>query len=532
LDKDLGKNLEKDLSMYAYLKNSIQDLSQEKIIFNNNRISAEKMFCDIDRVSTFLYDMGIRKGDVVAVCLPNIPQAIIAIYAINKLSAVANLIHPKLSGMALKNALQKTNTKAVFMFSYLVNKNKKDILSSGITIISCNYSDYVKGIKKVYKLGEPINFNKNIYSYNQTLVKAKAFPTESSGECDAILLHSSGTLGDSKIVKLSSNAFNYLAKNIYDMVTITYNHEVNSSDGMLLMLPLFHGFGLGVCVHFACIYNKVVMIPFFKSKTVAKTIAKEKISFTAAVPSMLNKLLKDNRFDNDGLKNFKLIFSGGDKLSKKTKEQFDSILAKHDSSAKVYEGYGLSECTSVVSINLADREDSLGKVLPNVEIAIINNGSKCEVGVEGEICVNSLSVMNGYWDESYPQTTIIDGKKFIHTGDIGYVDNDGFLYFKDRAKRIIIIGGINIYPQEVERIISEIDGIKDCFVARVFTGKLHTKAYLLLEKDIVFSKKLRDKIEKTVKDKIIKYAVPLDFEVVNKFQMTSMGKINIKKYEN
>ncbi len=522
------------MSMYAYLVERVQDLDREIIIYQNNKISARELFADINAVSTFLYELGIRKGDSVGLCLPNIPQAVVAIYAINKLGAVVNAIHPRLKDKALYSALEKTNTKVVFMYDFMVLKHNKTLKDKGIKIISCAYSDYLKGIKKFYKWGFIPYLSKNIYPYSATLKHTKELDIEVNGLLDAIYLHSSGTSGYSKTVKLSSYAFNALSDNIYNMITNKAKVALSASDTMLMTLPVFHGFGLGVCVHFSLSHFKVCLVPFFHSKYVRYSFRNNDINFITAVPNMLRKITNDKKFSASYLQSVKLVFSGGDKLSDKVKDDFNALLKSGGAKCKIMEGYGLSELASVVSINIfPDKNNSQGLPLPSVDIVVVDGDKVLPPDKVGEICVYSQSVMTGYLDDDSAPFILIEGKKYLRTGDLGCLDCDGFIYIKDRIKRIAIIGGINIYPKEVETLISSIEGIKACCVARYeYQGKVMTKAFVELEKNFSLNAKLQAKIKDTVENGIMKYAVPTIIEQVDKIKLNKMGKVDYLYYEN
>lgn len=525
--------MEKSLSMYDYVKNNIQNLNDEKIIFENNVISAGKMFEDIDYVSAFLYKQGIRKGDTVGVCLPNIPQAVIAVYAANKLGAAVNAIHPKLKDEALFRSLEEADTKIVFMYDFLIGKHKKRLLENNIKIISCSYGDYAKGFSRFsYKLGK-ILAGKGVFSYAETLKAKSTTANNSDSGSDAVLLHSSGTFGASKTVRLSSKSFNCLADNIYSTVCTSYGYKLDKDQSMLMVLPIFHGFGLGVCAHFGLSFMKIIMTPFFRPKKIAKIFRKQKVDISAMVPSMFAKLVAEPSFDNKGLANLKLIFSGGDALKNNVKDEFNYLLEKNNSPCVIMEGYGLSELASVVTINTSPKTSvSQGKAMDNIDIKIVNGIKVCQSGEIGEIVIDSPSLMNGYLGKEQAEFIKIEGRNYLRTGDCGYLDEEDFLHFVDRSKRIIIIGGENIYPQEVEKIICGIQGVKDCCIARIFDEKPHTKAYLLLNEGAEFSPKFVSNIENAVEKKLIKYAVPLEFEVVDKLKYNNMGKVDFIYYEN
>ncbi|HKL73643.1 MAG TPA: class I adenylate-forming enzyme family protein, partial [Clostridia bacterium] len=180
-----------------------------------------------------------------------------------------------------------------------------------------------------------------------------------------------------------------------------------------------------------------------------------------------------------------------------------------------------------------EKNNSQGLPMPNIDIAIIKEG-KVATNLElGEICVSSPSVMNGYFDSASPHFSTIDGKSYLHTGDVGYLDDEGYLYIKDRLKRIVIIGGINIFPQEVESLIASIEGVNGVCIARYLdNGKARTKAYIELKSGMILNAKLQTLIADVVQKNIMKYAVPSNFEQVDSIKLNKMGKVDFSYYEN
>lgn len=529
------KNLMRtDISMYAYLKESVQNSDEIKVVYRDTKISAKELIADIDAVSAFLLSEGVKCGDSIAVCLPNIPQAIAAFYAINKLGAVVNAIHPRLRGDALISALKKTNTKIIFLYDLLIPKHIKALRENGIKVVACAYADYLKGVKRLYKVPF-IACGKDIVPFRKTLKYSGGEEFFADGENDAVYLHSSGTSGQSKTVRLSSRAFNALSEGLCEMIEEKVGYKLRPDDEMLMTLPVFHGFGLGVCVHFSLHRFRVVMAPFFKARDVAGIIRRNKIRFMVAVPNMLRRLAAEKRTDNKALSSVKLVFSGGDKLSDAIRDDFNALLKRNGSDCVVMEGYGLSELTSVVSINIhPEKNKSQGLPLPGVDVKILSipDGKELSAGETGEICIASKCVMNGYFDAE-AKFSEIGGKMYFHTGDVGHLDEEGFIYLRDRIKRIAIIGGVNIYPQEVEDVITGVAGVKAACVARYTDtdGRTRTKAFIELEKGLSLNARMKNTIREMVENKVIKYASPTLFEQVDELRRNKMGKIDYLYYE-
>ncbi len=519
-------------SMYAYMKEGALD--KEKIIFYNNKISGEKLLQQIDSLAYYLVKIGVQKGDAVGICLPNIPQAAISFYAINKIGAVANVIHPKISSNALARIVEETKTKVIFLFDRSIAEFEK-VVHSGAKIISCSASEYLKGIKKaVASLLEP-HMDNNIINFFGTLTENGEVDREVSAFDDAVYLHSSGTTADPKTVVLSSYAFNMLAHNV--MYRTTLNFEVPDDFSMLMVLPIFHGFGLGICLHLALSNFKIIMMPRFRAGEAIKLIKKHKISVIAGIPAMFEKMLREKQFDGKYLSSLHYIFCGADKLKPETKKRFDEILKKNNSSAEIYEGYGLSEVASVATVNVKgeSKAGTQGKPISGTEIRIVDeNMQPLPCGEDGEVLMKSPSMMNGYLNYEDNAHFYFDdeGEKWLKTGDIGSLDADGYFIFRGRKKRIIKIGGVNIFPTEIEDCVRKLREIDEACVVRCHrNGKPCIKLVIKMNKSFKYSTLIEQRIKSTIAEEFIKYAVPREIVVTDNLHKTLLGKADYRKYE-
>lgn len=523
-------------SMYDFINESIIDKSKDRILYYNNKISGEKLFAQIDAVAFYLMKLGIKKGDAVGICLPNIPQAVISFYAINKIGAIANIVHPKISLGALMKIIKKTNTRTFFVFNDCLEYYKDRLLEKGVKIISCTASLYLKGIKKQLKRITERKKEKDII-YFADMLKEKG-EVEKATDCfaTAVYLHSGGTTGEPKTVMLSSYAFNKFVKNV--MISTGKNHIYDVDHSMLMVLPLFHGFGLGICIHLSLANFKVVMMPRFSTKEAINLIKKHKIDYIAGIPAMYSKLLLDKSFDGKYLSSLKLLFCGADKLNPKTKKEFDEILAKNNSPAEIYEGYGLSEVGSVLTVNVKGetKKGTQGQPMNGTKMLILDENDKlCPPLVAGEVVIQSQAMMNGYFGEKdTDKYFFIDetGEKWLRTGDIGYLDEDGYFTFKDRSKRIIKIAGVNIFPSEIEALVMNMKEIEGACVARIrIKNKPALKLIIQMNKSFRYSMLIEKLIKDNIAEEFMSYAIPREIVVVEKFHLTLMNKVDYKKYE-
>lgn len=525
-----------EMSMYDFVKKSILDKTKEKIIYFNNRINGYDLFSQIDAVAIYLTKLGVKKGDAVGICLPNIPQAVISFYATNKIGAIANILHPKISLGALMKIIEKTNTRTLFVFDSSLEIYKTKLLEKGINIISCSASLYLKGIKKqIKRILEP-KYGEGIIDFSIMLEEKGEINCESDCYATSVYLHSGGTTGEPKTVMLSSFAFNKLVDNV--IISTSKNHKYTVDHSMLMVLPLFHGFGLGICIHLSLANFKVVMMPKFSTKESIKLIRKHKIDYIAGIPTMYNKLLSDKNFDGKYLSSLKLLFCGADTLSQKTKNEFDEILLKNNSSAEIYEGYGLSEVASVLTVNVKGetKKGTQGKPINEAKVLILDDkGSQCPPLVAGEVVIQSQAMMNGYFgEENHDHYYFMNekGEKWLRTGDIGFVDEDGYFTFKGREKRIIKIAGVNIFPSEIETLVMEMKEIDNACIARTtIDNKSALKLIIQMNKSFRYSTHIEKLIKDRIAEEFMSYAIPRKIIVVDKIELTLMNKVDYKKYE-
>ena len=502
------------MNAYRYVADRIVP-SREKIVYRGQRLTGDDFLRQVKRLAAYLTCLGVKRGDVVAIALPNVPQAIIALYAADALGCVVNLLSPKLGEEGLRKAVGP-DTKVLFLLPSMRKKAK----SVYVPKIFCGLTEY--GALKWFFLISP--FFSGTFSHAMTVGADMPLPDyfgKREGEEPAFLLHSAGTTGDPKTVVLSSDALNSLVDNV--MTAVKKLTDADPEMGMLACLPLFHGFGLGIGIHLAMSRIRCLPMARFSAKKAVRIMKTDKVSVLAGVPSMFRKLAERKDFDGAFLKNIELIFCGGDRLDPAVKEKFEAILRKNDCYTPVMEGYGMSEAASVVTINVSRPDNaSVGQPIPGVEIA---------VDAEGEILLRSESMMLGYLEEGriVPCQREHDGKSYFPTGDVGEL-RDGDLYLFDRKKRTIKIGGNNVFPKEIEEIALRHPSVEDAVAARItWEGKPAVKLL------IVPTKKAGPHIENELRELIgreaSRYSVPRVIERVKEIKKTPLGKSDYRYYE-
>lgn len=523
-------------SLYRYLRESLGDAKVNKLVYFGRNISAKELLLAINQTAAYLQSIGIKKGDVVGIALPNIPQAIFALYAINAVGGVANLIHPKTSKAAFCAIIEKTHTKAIFLYDKLYKK-RKDCLTNIATIV-CSLSQYMPyPLKSLFALTEPVSASGAV-RFCDILCGPVAGLDEADPAAPAVYIHSGGTMGEPKTVMLSSVALNNLAENLINTV-YTKGEPLTQDDVMLMMLPIFHGYGLGVCVHTVLSRAQTALLPRFQPALANKMIKKYGVTLLAGVPAMFAKMLKESNFAGEHLKTISKIFCGGDRLDPKIKTEFDALLKQFGSKAELTEGYGLTEAGAVFAVSLSGetRTGCQGKPLVGNAIKVLDeNNNELAAGDIGEFFITTPSLMLGYLNDSKTTAAVLQkddtNKVWLKTGDTGYLDEDGAIHFVERSKRSIKIAAINIFPSAIEAAVCLLPEIKECCCIRAeYNGKPCTKLLVVLADKMRLDAALEKRIKTVILDNLIKYALPKEIYAVQQLARTSFGKIDFLLYE-
>ena len=311
---------------------------------------------------------------------------------------------------------------------------------------------------------------------------------------------------------------------------------------MLAVMPVFHGFGLGVSIH-SMIANggRCVLVPRFTAESYAKLLKKHQCNFIAGVPTLYEALLRQKSMEGADLSCLKGVFSGGDSLSIELKKRFDKFLFDHNAKIQVREGYGTTECVTascLTPIHMA-KEGSIGFPLPDMYYKIVKPGTQDEVpyGEEGEICIAGPTVMMGYLNRPEETAQTLqrhsDGMTWIHTGDLGTMDIDGFVFFKQRMKRMIITSGYNVYPSQLENIIDAHELVQmSCVIGVPDPYRMQrVKAFIMLKPGIAPSEENKQILLDYCSKNIAKYAMPRDIEFRDQLPKTLVGKVAYRVLE-
>ena len=503
---------------------------------------------EIEQCAKALKTIGVREGDRVTIAMPNCPQAIQMFYAVNLVGGICNMIHPLSAEKEIEFYLNASESVTAITLDQFYNKFENIRHNTKVVniIIASIKDELSKPVKAGYMLTEGRKVKK--IPDDAPVIRWKDFlhlschcfynyKVERKGSDPAVILYSGGTTGKTKGILLSNKNFNALGQQV-----IAANPMFRVGDKMLAAMPLFHGFGLGVCVHTMLSQGgRCILIPRFTAETYAKQIVKYKCNFIAGVPTLYEALLRLPSMENADLSSLKGVFSGGDSLSIELKKKFDKFLYDHNAKIQIREGFGTTECVTASCLTPPHmaKEGSIGLPFPDTYYKIVEPGTDKEVphGTEGEILIAGPTVMMEY--VGHPEETAQtlrkhdDGLTWIYTGDLGTMDDEGFIYFRGRAKRMIITSGYNVYPGQLENIIDAHEFVHmSCVIGVPDPYKMQkVKAFVMLKPGIPANDDTKEAILAYCRKNIAKYAMPYDIEFRAELPKTLVGKVAYRKLE-
>ena len=503
----------------------------------------------VDECARALAAIGVKEGESVTICMPNAPQAVIMFYAVNKIGAIANMVHPLSGEKEIEFCLKESASVVCLTLDQFYGKFEN--IRNNIplrSLILTSIKDALSPIKKKgYYLAEgrkikKVPANAEIVWWEKFLRDGARyhgpFHAVRKSEDPAVILYSGGTTGTMKGILLSNMNFNALSQQI-----IATNPMFKPGDKMLAVMPIFHGFGLGVCIHsMLASGGRCLLIPRFNPESYAKLLKKHKPNFIAGVPTLYEALLRIKSLDRVDLSCLKGVFSGGDSLSIELKKRFDAFLANHNASIPVREGYGTTECVTASCLTPSHmaKEGSIGLPFPDTFYTIVKPGTEEEVpyGEEGEICLAGPTVMMEYINNPEETANTLrrhkDGLTWVHTGDLGMMDDEGFIYFRQRIKRMIVTSGYNVYPSRIENILDAHELVHmSCVIGVPDPYKIQkVAAFVVLKPDVKVSEDEARKILLEYCSKhVAKYAMPAYIEFRDMLPKTLVGKVAYRVLE-
>jgi long-chain acyl-CoA synthetase len=507
------------------------------IYFRNEKIRYVDLLNRVNILADHFYSLGIHRDSVVSLLSYNCPEAIIALYALNKIGAIVSILHPLIPVKGLSDSIKDTKSEYLIILDARYSAYKEELKGLNIqtyfitALVDLSFFEKGGYKKKYFTELSDVDQSKVLTSTDKKFKFVSEIEINNDPQKVSFYLRSGGTTNHIKTVALNDKAIRYAGSRAGDILSRDF---IGLST--LGVLPIFHGFGLSMGIHAPLMHNaSIYLMMKFDGDEIATAINKKQLNLLLAVPYMINRLMQNPKFRSSNLSNLYMTFVGADKISETLVTEFNELMKKHGSQNRIYEGYGQTEIVTVGFVNTINdhRMGSVGKPLDGLRVKIVNpedRRKELPVGEDGEILITGPSNCLGYLNTpKNRQPFFTDAKKitYIGTGDIGHVDEDGYLYFKNRYNDVVKIAGFNVYLADIENLADEIDGVVDA--AAIYVSKEeHPYIHLYVENHSKDDKLLKEELLNHLKAHLIKYSLPEKVSILPHFPRTSVGKIDKK----
>jgi long-chain acyl-CoA synthetase len=510
--------------------------------FEGSGASYAELMAEVDACAATLAGLGMAPGDRLLVALPTVPHAVVALYAAARIGVVCAFIHPLSTAAEIGHYLDATGARVVLgldlFYPALAAATPRQPISH---LLLGRIGDYLRPLRRLgfwLLKGRHLprmTADPRVRWWRPALAASGAVPAEVRTPADAaaVILFSGGTTDLPKGIVLSHRAI------IAEGMQAAAWGRLGEGHSMLAILPVFHGFGLGVCINATLVAGgRCLLVPRFDAALVAKLIRSQRPNMLVGVPTLFEALARDPALDGIDLSFVKAAFCGADTLPRPVKEAFEERVRRGGGKVRLLEGYGLTEAVTAIMAMPSGhyREGSIGLPFPDVLAKICRPDSEQPMtdGEEGEICLSGPTLMLGYLDA--PEATAqalrphADGRLWLHTGDLGWRDRDGFFYFSVRLKRMIKSSGFNVYPAQVEAVLQQHPAVAAVCVIGLPDPRQIERVVAVVVPAIpsTAGDALAEVLIGHCRERLIKWSCPRDIRFRASLPTTRVGKIDYR----
>lgn len=535
-------------SIYNYMKDCIKNPNLIAINYFGNKITFGDFIKRVDIISRAFLEMDIGRGDIVTLLLANIPENVMCMYALNKIGAIPNMVDLRQKEDKLVHYINSTNSKMVITTDLFlqnldevaekINTNKVVVVSP-FTSIPMPFGALLSLTNKQYK---PKNLSTISWKKFEKMGKKsnKISNYQSDSNDPACIVHTSGTTGNPKGVVLTNRSFNAMVLEYKDVIV-----KAKDGDRILCQVPPFLAYSAIMDLHLPLSMGVTLeMLPTYEPEKFADNIYKHKTAHAVAGPADWNSFLTNPKVTKRDYSFLVTMGSGSDKIDTQKRHEIDATLAKAGCKYRVFEGYGMTEVGSAAVTNLPYHivDDSVGVPLSKMSIMIYDNDMECELpyGEIGEICISGETMMKEYYNNPEETANVIrlhpDGKYWVHSGDLGYINKDGNLFLKGRIKRVIVNHqGFKIVPTDIEKILMSSELVNSCCVVGIKDvengyGSIAV-ANVVLNQNVIDDDSIIQRLMRLCQEHIGERYRPKKIIIRDSLPLTDAGKIDYRSLE-
>jgi long-chain acyl-CoA synthetase len=533
---------------YLYQQNK-QHLNEPALEYFGRKITYADLFVNIKKTAAAFRAIGLEKDDIATVVSIMTPEIIYAFYAADLIGATLNLVDPRYSVEGIHDYIAEVDSHLLICLNVTYDRCVQAAKRTHVErILVVSPADSLSlPMAMGYKLKNP---DKNHYSSN--VIHWKDFIAGGQGQSTAadpvdpmdhacVVVHTGGTTGSPKGVMLTDRNFNTIAKQFK-----TYEFLCHRGQTLMNIMPPFIAYGFACGIHLPLTLGiKVVIIPNADASKLGSLVLKYKPQHMFGVPTHYQQLATDPRLKNKDLSFIRMYAAGGDAISVGAEENVNEFLAAHNVEFPMAKGYGMTEVSSAATAAAASitKPGSAGIPLVDTIVSVFEPGTAKElpIGEQGEICICSESIMKGYYHK--PEETAAvkqvhpDGRTWVHTGDVGYIDEDGFVFVGSRIKRLIIRpDGFKVFPSMIENAISHHPAVRQCSVVGC-VAKDHPQGrlpFVFVVLDPAAADKKRQilrELRQLCVEELPEYVQPVAYKFISEMPLTPVGKVDYRKLE-
>lgn len=537
------------LSAFEYVcqrsKNHLNDTALE---YYGRKFAYADLIVNVKKTAAALRGAGVKKGDIITVVSIMTPEIIALFYAADMMGATLNLVDPRYSVEGIREYIEEVDSHLLVCLNVVYERCRQAAKRTNVEkVIVLSPADSLPPLMAVgYKLTTP---DKNKYASN--VIRWKQFIKGGEGQSTAsepydpdhacVVVHTGGTTGSPKGVMLTDDCFNGIALQFQ-----AYPKLFHRGQKLMNVMPPFIAYGFACGIHLPLVLGfTVVIIPNLDPAKLGSLVLKHKPEHMFGVPTHYQQLASDPKLRDKDLSFIINYAAGGDSLSRGAEQTVNDFLAAHGARYPIAKGYGMTEVSSAATVaaGLDNKPGSVGIPMVNTVVAAFEPGTDQElpIGQRGELCISGPCLMKGYYNK--PEETAIllrrhpDGRVWAHTGDMGYLDEDGFVYLDSRIKRMIIRhDGFKVFPSMIENVVSRHPAVHQCSVVGC-ADKDHTQGrlpfvYIVLKADTTAKKKqvIRE-LERMCAEELPEYVQPVAYKFISSMPMTPVGKVDYRQLE-